>query len=370
MFRENPDEVAERGLRGQSDVGHGVGVERRGEQPDEGHQEEDDDQHEHHVDRQRLYPRRAPRRDGEREIQGEHDDGDRGSISDGERLKGGVEREERDDLSGDAGSTVGQCLDHDEGPERRHRDGEQSERRDRPEARVGVVPETAPRVGAVHPSGFVDVRRDGLEGAEEDDHGEGRPSPDVGDDHRRHRERADPVDRAKTERAQEDVVQRAEEEVEHRHPQEPGDQRRVDPCEQHGAVRQGSEPPAPVLSVVDEERERQTKAELPDHRGAHDERDRVPDHGPEIRIGEEPRVVIETDEARICGVYSDEREIREARVERPDRRTDEKQSEEHGCRHDSGDVRGVPREHVQRIGRGPERRRSASAPWPLSLIAR
>src|SRR2546427_302304 len=69
-------------------------------------------------------------------------------------------------------------------------------------------------------------------------------------------------------------------------------------------------------------------------------------------------------------VYSDEREVREARVERPYRRTDEKEREEHGCRHDSRDVRGGPREHVQRIGRGPERRRSASAPWPLRLIAR
>src|SRR2546430_12360979 len=72
--------------------------------------------------------------DGEREIQGEHDDGDRGSISDGERLEGGVKREECDDLSGDARSTVGQCLDHDESPERRHRDGEQSNGRVRPEA--------------------------------------------------------------------------------------------------------------------------------------------------------------------------------------------------------------------------------------------
>src|SRR5437899_1519249 len=117
------------------------------------------------------------------------------------------------------------------------------------------------------------------------------------------------------------------------------------------------------LGGVTEEREWETKAELPDHRGADDERDGVADHRPEIRIGEQPRVVIETNEARIRGVYADERQVREARIERPHRRTDEKEREEQGCRHDSGDVRGVPREHDQRIGRAPGRRRCASAPW-------
>src|SRR2546423_7393285 len=64
MFREDPYEVVESRLRGQSDVCHGVGVERRRKQPDEGDEEEDDDQHEHEVDRQGLHPRRASRRGG------------------------------------------------------------------------------------------------------------------------------------------------------------------------------------------------------------------------------------------------------------------------------------------------------------------
>src|SRR5437879_10831951 len=132
-------------------------------------------------------PRPAEIENGEREVQSEHHDRDRGTVPDGERLERGVEGVERNDFGVDAGPTIGERLDHDERPEGRHGDGEQGERRDRPKAREGGVRETAPRVGAIDAGGFVNVRWDRLESAEKDDHGEGGAPPDIGDDHGRHR---------------------------------------------------------------------------------------------------------------------------------------------------------------------------------------
>src|SRR5207253_8034026 len=102
---------------------------------------------------------------------------DRRAVADRVRAEGFVERVERDRLRRRARTTVRQRLDEDEGAEGRHRDREQRERGDRSKAWQGVVPETPPGVRAVDPGGFVDVARDGLERAEEDEHGEGRPSP-------------------------------------------------------------------------------------------------------------------------------------------------------------------------------------------------
>ena len=69
--------------------------------------------------------------------------------------------------------------------------------------------------------------------------------------------------------------------------------------------------------MVDQERKGESENELPDHRGADHENDRVADHGPEIRIGEQPRVVVEPDKARIRGVDADQGEVREAGIEGP-----------------------------------------------------
>src|SRR6266568_2850739 len=114
----------------------------------------------------------------------------------------------------------------------------------------------------------------------------------------------------------------------------------------------------PAIGVVDEEREREAEAELPDHRGAHNEHDGVADHSPEVRIGQQPRVVVDSYEAWVRRVDADEREVRETGIERPQGGTDKEKGQERCGRHDSGDVRGVPPDHVQRIGRAAEWRRT------------
>jgi hypothetical protein len=109
--------------------------------------------------------------------------------------------------------------------------------------------------------------------------------------------------------------------------------------------------------VIEQDREQQAEDELADDRGPDDKYDRVEDDGGEVGVAEETLVVVEPDEPRSCRVEADERLVREARVERPDRRTDEEQCEEQRGRREAREVRAVPPE---RDGRG--RRAGAQRP--------
>jgi hypothetical protein len=147
------------------------------------------------------------------------------------------------------------------------------------------------------------------------------------------------------------------EEIVHRDPQEGSDDRWVHPGEKHRGVGDRREPVAPSLGVIEQDREQQAEDELADDRGPDDEYDRVEDDGGEVGVAEEALVVVEPDEPRSRRVEADERLVREARVERPDRRADEEQCEEQRGRREAREVRAVPPE---RDGRG--RRAGAQRP--------
>jgi hypothetical protein len=93
--------------------------------------------------------------------------------------------------------------------------------------------------------------------------------------------------------------------------------------------------------VIEQDREQQAEDELADDRGPDDEYDRVEDDGGEVGVAEEALVVVEPDEPRSRRVEADERLVREARVERPDRRADEEQCEEQRGRREAREVGAV-----------------------------
>jgi hypothetical protein len=80
--------------------------------------------------------------------------------------------------------------------------------------------------------------------------------------------------------------------------------------------------------MVEQEREQEPEDELADDRGTEDEHDRVQDDRREIGVADEALVIVEADEARARRVDPDERLVGEARVERPERWTDEEKREE------------------------------------------
>jgi hypothetical protein len=119
--------------------------------------------------------------------------------------------------------------------------------------------------------------------------------------------------------------------------------------------------------VIEEESEEQTEDELPDDRGSDDEDDRVDDHRRKIRIAEQSLVVLEADEPRARRVDADERLVREARVEGPQRRPDEEEREQDRRRRQTEEVRAVPAERA-RCGRGAGAKRPRSNRRAYSAI--
>jgi hypothetical protein len=147
------------------------------------------------------------------------------------------------------------------------------------------------------------------------------------------------------------------EEVIHRDPQEGSDDRRVDPCEKDRGVRDRREAVAPSLRVIEKDREQQSEDELPDDRRPDDEDDRIEDDRGEVGIAEKALVVLQSDEARPRRIQADERLVREAGLEGPDRGTDEEQGEEERGRREAREIGTVP---AERDGRG--RRAGAQRP--------
>jgi hypothetical protein len=80
--------------------------------------------------------------------------------------------------------------------------------------------------------------------------------------------------------------------------------------------------------MVEQEREQKPEDELADDRGANDEYHGVEHDRREIGVADEALVIVEADEARARRVDPDERLVGEARVERPDRWTDEEKRQE------------------------------------------
>jgi hypothetical protein len=109
--------------------------------------------------------------------------------------------------------------------------------------------------------------------------------------------------------------------------------------------------------VIEQDREDKSEDELADDRGPDDEYDRVENDRGEIRVAEEALIVFEPDEPRSRRVEADERLVREARVEGPDRRADEEQREQQRGRREAREGCAVPPE---RDGRG--RRAGAKRP--------
>jgi hypothetical protein len=109
--------------------------------------------------------------------------------------------------------------------------------------------------------------------------------------------------------------------------------------------------------VIEKDREQQSEDELPDDRRPDDEDDRVEDDRGEVRIAEKALVVLQSDEARPRRIQADERLVREAGLEGPDRGTDEEQREEERRWREAREVRAVP---AERDGRG--RRAGAQRP--------
>jgi len=109
--------------------------------------------------------------------------------------------------------------------------------------------------------------------------------------------------------------------------------------------------------VIEKDREQQSEDELPDDRRADDEDERIEDDRGEVGIAEKALVVLQSDEARPRRIQADERLVREAGLEGPDRGTDEEQREEERGRREAGEIGTVPPE---RDGRG--RRAGAQRP--------
>jgi hypothetical protein len=93
--------------------------------------------------------------------------------------------------------------------------------------------------------------------------------------------------------------------------------------------------------VVEQQREQKPEDELSDDRRTDDEHDRIEDNGREVGIADEALVVVEADEAWAGGVEADERFVREARVQRPERGADEKERKEDGRRRQARQIRAV-----------------------------
>jgi len=174
-----------------------------------------------------------------------------------------------------------------------------------------VIPKAAPGVRAVDPRGLVHIAGDGAQSAQEDQHREGRAAPHVRDDDGEHRCLGEPVHRAETEQRQ-PFVQRSVIEVEHRDPQESGDERRIDPGQEHGRIHHVRRAEAAMLRVIDQQGEAEAEQELTDDRRPDDEDDRVDDDPREVGIAEQPHVVVETDETRVRRIEAHEGTVGEA----------------------------------------------------------
>src|SRR5207237_8585957 len=119
------------------------------------------------------------------------------------------------------------------------------------------------------------------------------------------------------------------------------DDRRVHPHEQHGCVRNGREAIAAALGVIEQQREEKPEYELADDGGPDDEYEGVEHDRREVGVAEKALIVLETDEARARRVEPDESLVGEARVERPDRGSDEEKREEDRGRGQARQIRTV-----------------------------
>jgi hypothetical protein len=102
--------------------------------------------------------------------------------------------------------------------------------------------------------------------------------------------------------------------------------------------------------VVEEQREQQAEDELADHSRADDEHDRVQDDGREIRVADEPLIVVEADETRTRRVDADEGFVGKARIDRPERGSDEEEREQDGRGRQPEEIRAVAPKGAGRRG--------------------
>ena len=150
---------------------------------------------------------------------------------------------------------------------------------------------------AVDARRLLDVARHRLQTGEDQQHHERRPLPDQFGHHTHERELRQPVDvnSQRTERPVDQAVGRREQA---RFPQ----QRRSNRCDQEGSDEQSSYYPSPQKLSVEQQCEDEPQHHRDQNR-SDDQHDRVQGDLPELAVGEDGRVILESDESTRTGSY-------------------------------------------------------------------